>query len=259
MSKNDYCGIYKIENLVNGKIYIGQSKHIRQRWTEHKKELRGNRHRNQYLQRAWNKYGEDKFRHEILELCNENQLDELEIYYIELLQTFNSQYGYNLTSGGGTNKQLAESTRQKLSINATGANNSNSKKVISLEDNMIYDSINIASKECNTQPAMIFRCCIQQRNTAGKKHWMYYSDYINSTPEERQNILFKKSKERPVIYLNTMTEYPSIKLASEDTGVNCNSIGACCSHSRPRAGCTPEGIPRIFMYLDEYHLINQAV
>lgn len=31
----DKIGIYKIQNKINGKIYIGQSKHIYQRWKEH--------------------------------------------------------------------------------------------------------------------------------------------------------------------------------------------------------------------------------
>lgn len=30
-------GIYKIENLINGKVYIGQSKDIKKRWNEHRK------------------------------------------------------------------------------------------------------------------------------------------------------------------------------------------------------------------------------
>ena len=29
------CGVYKIINNVNGKIYIGQSINIKNRWTDH--------------------------------------------------------------------------------------------------------------------------------------------------------------------------------------------------------------------------------
>ena len=34
------CGIYKIENIVNGKVYIGQSIDIYNRWQNHKTKLK---------------------------------------------------------------------------------------------------------------------------------------------------------------------------------------------------------------------------
>lgn len=257
MWKNDYSGIYKIENLVNHKIYIGQSKHVRERWTEHKKELRRGTHKNIYLQRAWNKYGEKMFKHEVLEKCPEEVLDERECYYINLFNTFDSDKGYNLTSGGGRRKQYSISTREKLRINATGSNNPNSKKVICLESSQIYESINIASKECNTDPATIYRCCTKQTHTAGGYHWMYFIDYQNVTEEEISNILSLESKTKKVIYLNTNEVFNSIKEASKITGVNANSISSCCLHNRKTAGHTDSGEPRVFMFFNEYQLNYQ--
>ena len=255
MWKNDYSGIYKIENLVNGKIYIGQSKQIRQRWTEHKKELRHNRHRNEYLQRAWNKYGEDNFKHEILELCSEEELDEKECYYINLYKTFDNDNGYNLTSGGGRRKEYSKSTREKLKINGTGSNNPNSKKVICLETNKIYESMNQAGEDCGIDYTNIYRCCTLQRYTTVGLHWMYLEDYNNSSDNYIKDLLSKKDpgRETEVIYLNTMEKFDSIKEASAVTGVNYNSISLCCSHKRPRAGVTETGEPRIFMYCNEYY------
>ena len=254
MWKNDYSGIYKIENLVNGKIYIGQSKQIRQRWTEHKKELRRNRHKNEYLQRAWNKYGEENFKHEVLELCSEDQLDERECYYIELLRTFDNDLGYNLTSGGGRRKKYSKSTREKLRINGTGENNPNSKKVICLETNKIYDSMAQAGKEYGIDYTNIYRCCIQQRYTTVGLHWMYLEEYNNSSEDYIKELLnkFDPGRESAVIYLNTMEIFNSIKEASITTNVNYNSINLCCRHNRPRAGKTKDGEPRIFMYYSEY-------
>lgn len=254
MWKNDYSGIYKIENIVNGKIYIGQSKQIRQRWSDHKKELRHNRHKNEYLQRAWNKYGEKNFKHEVIELCSEEELDEKECYYIELYETFNNDKGYNLTAGGGRNKILSDSTREKLRINGTGTNNPNSKKVICLETNKIYDCMSQAGKEYGIDYTNIYRCCNLQRYTTVGLHWMFLEDYNNSSKDYIDNLLTKKDpgRETKVIYLNTMEIFDSIKEASISTKINNNSIGLCCSHSRPRAGKTIEGTPRIFMYYDEY-------
>lgn len=250
----DYSGIYKIENLINGKIYIGQSKQIRQRWSEHKKELRRNKHTNEYLQRAWNKYGEENFKHEVLEFCSEDQLDERECYYIDLYDAMNPQFGYNLTSGGGRRKQYSESTREKLRNNATGSNNPNSKRVVCLENREIYESIGIAARECNTSPEIIYRCCTSRNNTAGGLHWMYLPDYEKSSEEDIINILSKPGKTKKVIYLNTLEVFPSMKEASEATNVNANSISSCCLHNRKSAGKTNDGEPRIFMYYDEYKL-----
>ena len=59
-------GIYKIENLVNHNIYIGQSTHIAYRWLWHKDKLRTQKHSNEHLQKSWNKYGENNFEFSIL-------------------------------------------------------------------------------------------------------------------------------------------------------------------------------------------------
>ena len=83
-------GIYKIENLINGKVYIGQSIHIERRWQEHcqpsSRSLVG---------KAIQKYGKEHFTFQILEECAEEQLDELEERYIS---EYNSVVpnGYNI-------------------------------------------------------------------------------------------------------------------------------------------------------------------
>lgn len=59
--------IYKIRNLINEKFYVGSTVHVKVRFREHRKQLRGNRHHSKHLQAAWNKYGEEKFIFEIVE------------------------------------------------------------------------------------------------------------------------------------------------------------------------------------------------
>jgi len=54
--------IYCIENLVNGKKYIGQSIESEKRIETHIYDLRANRDSSIYLQNSWNKYGEQNFR-----------------------------------------------------------------------------------------------------------------------------------------------------------------------------------------------------
>jgi group I intron endonuclease len=106
------CGIYKITNNANGKIYIGQSINIKARWKDHINSLNRKDSHSVLLQRAWNKYGEEYFSFEILELCTENMLDAIEMKYIELYDTRNN--GYNIEPGGNLNKRLSEETKQKI-------------------------------------------------------------------------------------------------------------------------------------------------
>ena len=109
--------VYKITNTVTDKVYVGQTtyKNPRNRWSAHKCDLKRNRCNNQYLQRAWNKHGEEAFQFDVVaEATTQKQLDKLEVQLIAELQTRNPLYGYNLRSGGARGKHTEE-TKRKLS------------------------------------------------------------------------------------------------------------------------------------------------
>jgi len=90
-------GIYKITNLIRGLVYIGSAADIGNRWSSHKKDLKKNIHANSYLQRAWNKYGEEAFEFVILELVEDkNKLIEREQYWMDYYKSYERDKGYNI-------------------------------------------------------------------------------------------------------------------------------------------------------------------
>lgn len=71
-------GIYKITNVINGKVYIGQSSNVERRFSQHKSPYEQERFSEKPLYRAFKKYGIENFTFEILEECEISQLNEKE-------------------------------------------------------------------------------------------------------------------------------------------------------------------------------------
>lgn len=93
------CGIYKYQNSINQKIYIGKAQDIAQRVRDHRYNASNPERDNCVFHKALRKYGEENFIFEIVEECDKSILDEREQYWIAY---YNSQLpnGYNMTSGG---------------------------------------------------------------------------------------------------------------------------------------------------------------
>ena len=70
-------GIYKITNIVNGFVYIGQTTQgFQKRYWMHQWHLRKGKHDNQHLQNAWNLYGENNFQFSVVEISSKEKIDE---------------------------------------------------------------------------------------------------------------------------------------------------------------------------------------
>lgn len=122
-------GIYSIE--INNKYYIGKdtSIHKNKRLKEHLALLNKNEHYNKYLQNAYNKYHKI-YKYQILfmdEYISNDELSDIEKFYIETFDTYNN--GYNLTLGGegGLGMVVSEEERLNRSIRCTGEQNPSSK------------------------------------------------------------------------------------------------------------------------------------
>lgn len=117
------CGVYVIENTTNGHRYVGSSNDIKKRRSKHKRMLRNGKHHSQYLQRAWNKYGEESFIFTPLILCDEENLFLYEQMCIDALR---SEYNVAICAEAPMlGRECSEETKRKMSKAQSGENHHN--------------------------------------------------------------------------------------------------------------------------------------
>lgn len=81
-------GIYKITCLVNGMVYVGQSKNIKARWKAHIKYFKSNKN-NHLMQNDYTLYGIKAFKFDVIEECSIEDLKSRENYWIKQIGTYN--------------------------------------------------------------------------------------------------------------------------------------------------------------------------
>jgi group I intron endonuclease len=119
-----HSGIYSIQNLLNNKVYVGQSVNIHRRWTAHRSDLRRGKHGNGHLQRSWDKYGPAAFAFTVLEIVpTKDQRAPREAYYCNLLGAFLPETGYNQNGVLGV-ADASPALREKRRVNRLGKKDS---------------------------------------------------------------------------------------------------------------------------------------
>lgn len=113
-------GIYQILHAESGRSYIGQSVNLAKRLMEHRASLRRGAHDNRYLQRAFDKYGEDQFSFSVVEYSSPSRLTEREQFWIDRV---GFDRLFNLSPSAGRSQQGVKrslETRQRISSSKRG-------------------------------------------------------------------------------------------------------------------------------------------
>ena len=218
--------IYKIENKVTGKVYIGQTLYdLHKRWLQHIREskdaLDGKRQSFPLFHRMIIKYGEENFVPSTLEECDNSILDEREKYWIEF---YNSQEdGYNSTPGG-QNFTIDRPINQKVS-----------KYKISGEYVCTFNSAREAAQAVGVDVSNIRRNCSGDTKTCAGFRWSW-----GESTEKLEELKKGRIKGRKVLQYSKegqlIGQYESVIEASRLTGTNQMSIYNVCNKKQKTAG-----------------------
>ena len=237
------CGIYMIQNKVNGKMYIGQAVDIEDRWGEHRRGLRGGYHHNKHLQNSWKREGEENFEFSILLECEESQLNTFEEYYILELMTYNDRVGYNKNYGGDSGRPT-EATRRKMSDSQKGKHRSEeTKRKISetskgkqlSEEHKRKLSESLKGKYCGEKSPMYGKQLSEETKRkmseslkgkyCGEKSHMYGKQLSEET---------KRKISKPIVQIDPITSkivrvWESAQEADRQGGFDFKNISNCCN------------------------------
>lgn len=253
--------IYKIENLVNGKVYVGQTiKDPYRRMQTHLVCLRGRYHINRHLQNAFNKYGEDSFAFEIMENCTVEEIDDKEIRWISHYKK--SVGSYNIELGGNKRKVTSKETKRRLSVagkqsyqnpdilrkrkeqwnKIKGENHFNNKSVICLNDNQVFYSITEAGKYYGINMKAISQALSERnpycRSADGKKK-LEFSFYEEGESYIRKNHVHKQSI--PVRCKTTGEIFNSVREACDKYNLYTTNISKVCKGKQKSTGKLSDG------------------
>ncbi len=247
LTKEDFAwdnktgGIYQIQNMINNKVYIGSTKYFYGRFKRHENDLLSNKHDNSHLQRAWNKYGEDNFEFNVIEIVdNEDDLLSREQYWIDNFNSSNRDYGYNILpfAGRTSGAKRTESTKMKLSIAKIGDKNPMYQKEVSQETRERISESLINMPEDKKNEMLRKRGEKLSESLKGRK----LSDESKQKMRERK--LGRKLSEEQIQKIkdansikivqvdlqgNLINEWSSMIDVQRELGYDCGTISKCCN------------------------------
>jgi len=238
--------IYKIENKVNGKVYIGQTvRDYETRMKEHEYKLNNQMHFNNHLQNAWNKNSKGKFIFNKIGTFDLEDLDKVEQMEIEKYKRLKGVY--NVEDGGHHSKKLSKQTIEKIVERHL-------KPVVLVNTLEEFDSIKEACEKYGLSNQSITYSCKKIRNFAGRMpngEWMAWRYKEDFDPNEK--VSFKKktaNNKKKVICINTREIFETAKEASEKHEIGRNNVGACCRGVR-KSCVNKNGVRLQFAFYEE--------
>jgi group I intron endonuclease len=114
---NSIPGIYAIYRVGTDDCYVGQSVNMRKRWNTHRQDFRKNRHASRFMQRIFNKYGEEVFEFRVLESCHIEDLTAREQSWMARLRP---KYNVCPAAGSCLGYKHSEKTREKHRVDMLG-------------------------------------------------------------------------------------------------------------------------------------------
>lgn len=249
INDKEYYGIiYKIENKINHKVYIGQTTEengfngrycckgegIERVYNYHNYRKNRDADYNPHLLNAIEKYGFDSFViDEIFDVAlSLDELNDKEIFYIEQFDSFYN--GYNRTLGGEGMLGYAAPSGKDNKFSIRVCQISPDGKLIK-----IWYSFGDIQKELGISKGSVANVCTGRKETAGGFVWVYEKDYdenkdYSRIPKTRGGANFTK----PILLLdsnnNIVQEFISAVEAGAILGVSKQEVSRICRHERKR-------------------------
>ena len=109
--------IYCHTHVDTKRCYVGlTSQTMEKRWNQHVSKSSNSKGGRWHFPNAIRKYGKDAFSHSVLEVCDSlEKANQRECDWIELFETRDSRFGFNLAKGGASFSSDPRSTKEKLS------------------------------------------------------------------------------------------------------------------------------------------------
>ena len=267
---NKTCCVYIHTNKTNGKMYVGQTcQNPKKRWANGLGYVT-----QQYFYRAIQKYGWNGFEHEIVASnLTKFEADDLEKTLIKELQTYDKQFGYNITLGGKGNLgyHLSDDTKQKIgaAIKKHYLNPEYAQKMkdivpkraiyqFSLDGEFIqrYDSAMEVERQLGILNATVSKCAFGKLPSAGGYIFLFEEDVDNIKQRVERYLHSKKPRREPIVQLSLDGQFISEWAGSADAGralnINYKNINLVCRGKRNKAGGYN------WMYLSDYNEMCKA-
>jgi hypothetical protein len=196
--------IYKINNNINGKIYIGQTiRTFQERFNGYKNEIKFAKKTRPIIY-ALRKYGIENFTFEVIDYADtKEELDDKERYYIKFYNSADRNFGYNIELGGNGPGKHSEETKSKIResqlgelnhmFGKKGSLNATSKSVIDLTTGKVYDSASQAAEELKLNFSHVCAVARGSRGSTGGHVFRYYKNNNIQQPESITRIKDKKT------------------------------------------------------------------